>query len=564
MMLMKSGLTKDFKERMILLWGTGNMARKVISDHPDLKIDAFVDNNTQAESPLIGKKVLSPNELSNLENPFFIVSTVHYKDIFAQLDEMGYDADTDYIDYLSIAKNIYFYDTDVERNLSLLCDKKYAGKTFLFFYLCAYDAVEKGLSNIFSKMNDRLNNDLIFFQERPDCCDKENKPLLDIETWILPEILHRGCYIKKNDIIPENGKLYKGSEFEEPDYIKIWMKCNKIAQNFATNLSMKFPDMSATYSSYLVYSAWHFFEKLFSMQKPQRVILWNEFYAIHGIIREVCQGLNIDVCYIEFGNLPGTIQFDGRGQMGESLLASVDEKIERFNVSTEEIEEAKILCKYLKLSKANRKKQPSENAWKQIESFVDIRKPIILFMGQNDYESGIQPYTNNSKTFHSPIFKSSDEAALYLQDICTRNNWNFVYKPHPIIERSLNQNANEFTNVCMLRKADINDSCDIADVVVTILSTAAYVALVREKPVLMLGYTQLKSKGCTYEAFSKNLIEKKIKQAIAYGYDTKQRDNFYKHVAQLNKYYLYRNEVDQPNNITYGKNFNEFSEDSFL
>jgi hypothetical protein len=55
----------------------------------------------------------------------------------------------------------------------------------------------------------------------------------------------------------------------------------------------------------------------------------------------------------------------------------------------------------------------------------------------------------------------------------------------------------------------------------------------------MLGYIHLRGQGCTYEAFDRNLIEAVIKNALEKGFTEDQRRSFIKHVARLNKYYLF-------------------------
>ena len=77
----------------------------------------------------------------------------------------------------------------------------------------------------------------------------------------------------------------------------------------------------------------------------------------------------------------------------------------------------------------------------------------------------------------------------------------------------------------------------MSDVVITILSTVSYVSLIRKKPVVMLGYTQLKEKGCTYEAFEEKKILEQIKKAISDDECEKMREQFVCHVAQMKKFY---------------------------
>jgi len=85
---------------------------------------------------------------------------------------------------------------------------------------------------------------------------------------------------------------------------------------------------------------------------------------------------------------------------------------------------------------------------------------------------------------------------------------------------------------------NIHEVIDFSDVIITILSQSAYVSLFRNKPVVMMGYTQLKGSGCTYEAFSKEQIEPQIRKALKEGFSKKQMKNFHRHIARAVKYYL--------------------------
>ena len=95
-----------------------------------------------------------------------------------------------------------------------------------------------------------------------------------------------------------------------------------------------------------------------------------------------------------------------------------------------------------------------------------------------------------TKKFHSPIFRTSLDALQYLRLITIKNNWNLIYKPHPIM-CALKQSESKITkNIDIITDVDINSAIDFSDLVITILSQGAYISLIRNKPVLMLGYTQ--------------------------------------------------------------------------
>ena len=99
---------------------------------------------------------------------------------------------------------------------------------------------------------------------------------------------------------------------------------------------------------------------------------------------------------------------------------------------------------------------------------------------------------------------------------------------------ALKQSESKITkNIDIITDVDINSAIDFSDLVITILSQGAYISLIRNKPVLMLGYTQLYGKDCTYEAFLKREIEEKIETALEKGFTIVQNHNFIKHTTQI-------------------------------
>ena len=111
-------------------------------------------------------------------------------------------------------------------------------------------------------------------------------------------------------------------------------------------------------------------------------------------------------------------------------------------------------------------------------------------------------------------------------------------------------------SVHIVKSCNINDLVDYADLTITILSSTGYIALIREKPLIMLGYTSLRGKGCCYEAFNFESLEAVIKNALENKMTDEMKINFIKHIAQMNKYFLYDDNL--PRKIRYGKRPEEF------
>ena len=160
---------------------------------------------------------------------------------------------------------------------------------------------------------------------------------------------------------------------------------------------------------------------------------------------------------------------------------------------------------------------------------------------------------------YGSFFTTSEDAMTYISKLAKKNGWNLVYKPHPAMGRwghSSTRYKNS-TNVFYVNEADIYELIDIADVVVCMISGVSHIALTCDKPLVQLGHTPLKGKGCCYEPVDVGDIEAKIKEALRYGYTPEQKSAFVKHVAQVNKYYYFDDLAARP--IRYGRSIGEAS-----
>ena len=288
---------------------------------------------------------------------------------------------------------------------------------------------------------------------------------------------------------------------------------------------------------------------VFNFTKPKLCIVWNSFCVFNKIARAIADSKKIPVLYVESGNLPGTINIETYGQMGESKPAVKWGEFGSLPISARDADRAAKVLDYLRKSGFNRniQKKSRENLSLKLKK----GRPTVFYAGQNDIESGIFPYDENSKKYHSPIFSSSYEAMLHLAELAEENGWNFIYKPHPIMVRWNVEKDYVPENAIYVKEGDINEIIDASDVTVTILSTTSYIALIREKPVVMLGYMQLRGQGCAYEAFEKEKIGSEIKNALERGFDRGQKQAFAEHVARMNKYYLF--DSGMPREIYYGQ-----------
>ncbi|MDE5698862.1 MAG: hypothetical protein K2I96_15895, partial [Lachnospiraceae bacterium] len=371
-----------------------------------------------------------------------------------------------------------------------------------------------------------LENNVSYYsldnQKYPNVTDEE---YIALKQFIVPKLFGKNNYrpYAQVEILPETKKLLQEKPF---------------LNEAAMNLYIRHFDMRKDYAEYFAIRSYDYLNQVIEALHPDCVMLWNQFFAFHHIFEGVCRERGIKCTYFEFGVLPGTYAIEAMGQMGESYPAQKYAEFANLNVSDEEIERADEVWRYIKENRINRKEQPKRDISKILKKKLIKGRPTIFVAGQNDYESGVCPYTEHTRKYHSPIFESSDDVVEYLAKLAKKNRWNLIYKMHPLVTRYCL--PKHFSgNVIILNDVDINDLIEVSDLTITILSQTGYVALFNEKPVLMLGYTQLRGKGCNYEAFKKENIEPQIELALNNGFTKDQKNNFRKHIAQICKYYVY-------------------------
>ena len=506
----------------MVIWGTGNVCNHILKSNPELHCDFFLDNDwDKVHTELYGKMVFHPSQVQNWAELYIIVAVDNYIPIMKQLEEMGLETEQFiwYRDYL-FPKSITNIEKEAERFLDFIEKQAelYQGKSIIFSDFLAFD---KGVCDYVNKWK-KKGLDAVLLSEAYWIGDKFAKEKVNISVHRLPAILSHNQYVKE--------------EVSINDEIVEYVASRKTLKEASQNLRMGYAKMAWGYENYVCYWADRIVRAVIAYWKPKKVIVWNAFYAFHTIIRSVCHEKNVPLQYLEFGHIPGTIQLEELGQMGESYPARFSKEFLNSYVSEKEYVEAENLVKSLCKSKLNRNVQPKNDLLTNVNRKLVKGQPVIVYAGQNDNAAGMQPYTLNTKMYHSPIFESSDDAAIYLACLCEKNNWNYIYKPHPMMMENFKKEKIP-SNAIIVNNVDINDLIDGCNIIVTIVSTVSYIALIRNKPVVMLGYTQLKEKGCTYEAFEYEMIEAQLKAALQQGVTDEMKSCFIRHIAQIKKYY---------------------------
>lgn len=304
----------------------------------------------------------------------------------------------------------------------------------------------------------------------------------------------------------------------------------------------------------LAYEAERYFTALIEKINPVLLLVWNNWGNNSVVPCEIAKRKQIHVISAERGFLEGTIMLSPNGY-GRDKININPEEFSALYISPKEFEEAKKVIEFIKSTGFNRYKQPTDEALEPLRERLNNGKSNVLLIGSFDCENPAFPNNKESEEVYSPTFSTSQEAVLHIAKLAKKNDWNLIYKPHPLMEKISELNCLKLPNTICVGAGSVNTLIDIADVVICMVSGVSYIALIHEKPLVELAYTPLKRKGCCYEAFAIKDIEKKVVEAIRNGYTNEQRRAFIRHVAQANKYYYFDDLSIRP--IRYGKTIEE-------
>lgn len=530
-----------------VIWGTGDRSScfsRGLEEGPVF----YVDNDISKKGTFyFGKKIFHPSEINDWKKYFIIVANSYYTEIEKQLSELGLQEDKDFVYYEKVENNIKRLEKlvcELEGSMSQFKEhfQQYKHAALIFGSMISFDKNSYRLYNEAFHLMDEKNR-FLMISEAHAIEEKAKKGMIEFPYFCLPLMLWQNFHLVGNGI----------GEIVVTDNIRDYIQQKNYCINALADFKGKNSNIADGYAEYFIYYADLYLREMFDYISPQKVLIWNQFYPFHILIRSICAEKKIDILYMEYGVLPGTYLVERTGQMGESYPAVHIKEFQELDITDADIQKAEDVYEYLYKSGINRKEQPLSDELERAKKKIKQGRPIIAYAGQNDYESGLYPYTEHTKKYHSPIFKGSNEAAVFLAEISKKNDWNFIYKPHPLCIGAINDDIGLDKETIVIEQCNINDLVEWADVNITILSTVAYVSLIRKKPIVMLGYTQLKGKGCTYEAFSEELVEEEIRKAIRSGYTDVQERAFIKHVARMLRYYLYDDMGER--NIRFGKDW---------
>jgi len=176
---------------------------------------------------------------------------------------------------------------------------------------------------------------------------------------------------------------------------------------------------------------------------------------------------------------------------------------------------------YIKIAKWVRDNDEVPYAHKNLSGRIDPQvieakakgKPVFLFIGVNEPGSGVAYSSINIVERHSPLYHTSYSALLdaYHAINSVFDDFVLVFKPHPT-DRA-NYSSLSLTGLIMEVESNINTLIEIADVCISMSTTALARCIIEEKPILTMSYTDLSGLGIAYECVDKASLVQLIRDA---------------------------------------------------
>ena len=520
--------------KKIVYWGTGNICRLCLEWYPEKQPSFYIDSKIYG-GEYRGKPVKSPEEIKDWTDIYVVIAVSAYKDIEKELEEKGLIRHKDFAHYRD-----YFGECQVSVSESLK-----EMQNFLELYpefqgaeVVYAPAVEcrnsDAMIHFFNQHSIRLKGEKSILITRLNGAPHEQvrKKLL-FPVFGLPAVCGWNGYDVDFDM-QQYKEMQLNKEISERELIII-----EEIENRKTSNNREF---SAGITKWI----YIYYREVFRILKPSRVIIWGCF-SRECFLLEHLSGINhIPYGFMEYGWIPGTYQFDRFGIAGRSEYAVFPEKLMDVKVTKKAlscIREIKAYITERKLDSRTYRNSESDNL--KI-SHINRRQKTVFFVGMDDYGMGINPESKYYNKYVCSIFRSTKEAVLFFSDICKKNSYNLIFKPHPNAARkNMLYEAELPENVILVEEMQVDFLIELADVVVSIASTVDYKTLIYGKPLISLGQTTLKYKRCVFDINSLQEIEPQMLKAMTEGMTNEQNLNFELHMAQLLKKYLWDDLTDR-------------------
>lgn len=510
----------DKTKKKLVFWGIGVIGQRWLGNINASEYPVFLIDKNEDVTEYAGRKVYRPDEIINWKELFIVITTSKYSEIQNYLEDKGLVYGQDFVDYrthfnLPELKTLDEYICDINKDIL-----KETVPTMLVFAPLTGKR-DGAIVNFFKKKR---------WKEKQIYISSTERTLIDLSKKMDATVYPNVLSMERERLCEDSLKKY-------------WELLEKTEQEFVASLCQ---ECFACDELRIVLSAeYYYLKKLVDRTNACKIIVWGGWSIKYYLLKEIANKNEIEFRFAEFGEIPGTIQLDELGTEGGCACAKFPEKLMSIEVLPQELENVRKIEEHIRETQLDSISfDYSEENQNKRKHLKEIEERKILFVGTDD--NGIE-FVSGSKRWNdnvSTIVNHSYEIAQDVYDICKKNGWKFIYKPHPNTPFDMKEKDAIFFD-----SISVDELITVVDVVVSVKSKTDYKALMYGKPLVLLGLSAMHRKGCAYEVFEKEQLEEMISKAIDNGYTTEQKHNFERHVAQLLKTRLWN---DEYSNVNYG------------
>lgn len=228
--------------------------------------------------------------------------------------------------------------------------------------------------------------------------------------------------------------------------------------------------------------------------KVKMFLIWGNTAPKSRLFIHLCTELGIEYQIIERGHFPGTLSIDPMGQFGTGVLPRlVSHAGATAPVGPDpEARFQEIRAWYDAQQDHAAYAQFQKRGTRDLDIMARARaqkRPVILVIGGNDQGGGV--VMSDPDPLRVNWFGSSDKAFAIIRGLVSAKfpDALLVLRPHP------SQAAQSTDFVLVARETALDDLIDAADLCITIATTASAICLLKDKPLLTLGLSELNGRN---------------------------------------------------------------------
>lgn len=519
------------KNRKIVYWGTGEIGKRCVENYKEIQPLFFLDSYA---NNIVGYdyNVFSPTQIKDWSK-YFVVITVENRTVIVEwLESQGLKENVDYIGFEE------FFSLKITSSFGTLQDAKRR---------IMNGTVNKSKNIIVAPFYYSKRTDVVreFFQKYIKYHGEEKFIILHGIQYIDDYRINddfKCCKLpyKIPDMKDTENSWWKERILELTQEEILWIE--ELEKRKKSENSIELIQLRHIY-----------YKSLFAYLEPCSLIWWGGWSRDSYIVQYIAKKQGFHFAFGEHGWFPGTINLDYEGIAGQSVFCM---NPNRYNPLVLEESYDKNLFENIRnyvLSTENTGKL-DELEWNKILN-LDKSVPTFLLIGMADYGMDMNQDSEYWTRMISSCVKGSMDALEKCAKVCKKYGWNLIYKPHPKEHESQVIEDVEMEGVTFVQNIPIEKLIDIVDVAISITSAVDFKVLLHGKPLVQIGKNSLNTAECTYCATTAEDIKEKMIQAVEYGFTTKMKEKYERHMMQLLKTVLWDDMSERE--VRYGRSIEE-------